>query len=233
MGDVSNLAYPGKSHRKTVVLPPYSTALAEFFGIMMGDGGIGNPWQATITLNSIADAKYAKYVSSLCLDLFGIVPAIRKRKGRNALVLCLSSITLVDFLVRHGLCRGDKLKQGLRIPEWILHNRDYKMACIRGLVDTDGGLYIHKHTILKKKYENIGFCFTSHSRSLILQAASIFEEFEIMPHISKRGTDIYLYKAEAVAKYLGMFGTSNPRISSVYTNWKRGRVVEGARLESV
>lgn len=40
MADIDTLKYPKKSHRKEVILPKYSEDLAEFFGIMMGDGGI-------------------------------------------------------------------------------------------------------------------------------------------------------------------------------------------------
>lgn len=216
MGQVSLLKYPNKSHRKVVKLPEPSAELAEFFGIMMGDGGINNPWQANITLNSVADAVYGKYVCSAIKNLFDISPMVFKCKGRQATKILISSITLVDFLVEKGLMRGDKLKQGLCIPNWILSKKDYRIACVRGLIDTDGCLYIHKHTVSGKPYKNIGLCFCSHSPALIAQVSAIFEEFGIIPHSSNRGRSIYLYKASVVARYLEIFGTSNDRISSVY-----------------
>ncbi|MES2668221.1 MAG: LAGLIDADG family homing endonuclease [Patescibacteria group bacterium] len=216
MGRISSLRYPKKSHRKLVTLPEPSIALAEFFGIMMGDGGINNPWQANIALNAVADKKYAEYVSRLCVGLFGFAPSSIKRKTHQAIILRLSSTTVVDFLVEHGLCRGNKLKQGLRIPTWILENERYRVACVRGLMDTDGCLYIHKHTVAGKPYKNIGLCFCSFSLELIEQVNAIFEEFGIIPHISNQGRSIYLYKASAVARYLEVFGTSNERVSSVY-----------------
>ncbi len=233
MSSLAALTYPKKSHRKTVILPRYSESLAEFFGIMMGDGGINNPWQANITLNSIKDASYARYVQELISKLFSITPALIVSKTKDALRIHINSISIVEFLVQNGLVRGDKLKGGLRIPEWILHNKDYKIFCVRGLVDTDGCVFIHTHTVAKKKYRNIGLTFSSRSLELISQVAGVFEEFGIIPHISKRGWDIYLYKQAAVEQYLRIFGTSNERIISVYEDWKRGRAVEGARLESV
>lgn len=224
MVSIAILAYPKKSHRKNVVLPKYSTRLAEFFGIMLGDGGINNPWQANITLNSVKDKEYALYILKLCNDLFGVSPAIRKRKGRQALVVSLASTSVVDFLVAHGLPRGNKLKQGLNVPKWILSKKEYRIACIRGLVDTDGCLFIHKHSVAGKTYKNIGLCFTSYSPKLIQQVATILEEFLIMPHIS-RGRHIYLYREDAVCKYLKVFGSSNNRIGSVYKNWRGARAV--------
>ena len=216
------LKYPKKSHRKVVIIPRPSINLAEFVGIMLGDGGINNPWQANITMNAIADAAYARYVEDLIIHLFGATPALRKRKRRNALVISLASTTIVDFLVSVGLPRGNKLKAGLKIPDWVLAKRAFRIACVRGLMDTDGCLYIHVHRIGKRVYRNIGLCFTSYSPILIGQVADLFEEFGIMPHISGAGRNIYLYQADAVAKYLKIFGTSNERIESVYTKWRGG-----------
>jgi len=182
----------------------------------MGDGGINNKWQANITVNAVADAAYALHIVKLIEELFGISPAVRKRKERQALVICISSMTVVDFLVDNGLVRGNKLKGGLAVPQWILEKRSYRIACIRGLVDTDGCLYVHRHTVSGKEYRNIGFCFASHSPVLIGQVAQIFEEFSIIPHITKQGRQIFLYSHSAVARYLAVFGTSNERISSVF-----------------
>jgi len=222
MADISSLKFPKRSHRKKVDLPIASPQLAEFMGIMIGDGGINNSWQVTITMNAISDKPYANYIYNLCIKLFGIAPAIRKRKNRQALVISLASTTVVDFLVARGLCRGNKLAQGLIIPRWILTNRKYKLACARGLIDTDGCLFIHKHKVGGKFYKNIGLCFTSHSPELIRQVSTIFEEFGIIPHSSTSGRNIYLYREDAVAKYLEIFGTSNERIGSLYQKWRGG-----------
>lgn len=214
------LKYPKKSHRKTIRIPKPSQSLAEFFGIMLGDGGINNSWQANITMNSIADAGYVFYIEKLIQDLFGVSPAIRKRKTRNAVVISTASTTLVDFLVEKGLPRGNKLKNGVRIPDWILKRRPYLVACVRGLMDTDGCLFIHFHKMAGKSYKNIGLCFTSYSSKMLGQVAGAFEEFGIIPHIGTQGRNIYLYRADAVAKYLKVFGTSNERISSLYEKWR-------------
>lgn len=225
MADIKTFKHPEKSHRKHVILPKLSEDLAEFFGIMMGDGGINNPWQANITLNSIADADYSKYVLGLCEKLFEVTPAIRKRKERNALIVSLASTSVVDFLVLNGLARGNKLKNGLRIPEWILKKPAYQKACVRGLVDTDGCIFVHSHRVGGKAYKNIGLTFTSYDSGLIFQVSDILEKFGIMPHISKRGKDVYLYRADSVKDYLRVFGTSNDRIKSVYRKWRGARAV--------
>ena len=213
--DVSLLKNPKNSHRKKVILPERSEIFAEFIGIMLGDGGINNEWQANITVNAVADKKYADYISKICLHLFGIVPTIRQRKTKQATVISLASTSVVDFLVAQGLPRGNKLSAGLKIPAWIMENREYRIACVRGLVDTDGCLYIHRHAVAGKQYRNLGFCFTSYSPNLILQVASILAENGIKPSIPKGGRNVYLYRAESIQEYLRIFGSSNERITSV------------------
>ncbi len=222
MSSTTELKYPKKSHRKLVNLPNDSVDLAEFFGIMIGDGGINNPWQANISLNSESDLAFSKYILNLTKNLFELEPSIRKRKTTSTLIISIASTTIVNFLVGKGLVRGNKLKSGLKIPEWILERSEYRKACLRGLIDTDGCLYIHTHkSKWNKIYKNIGFNFNSYSPELIEQVAEILQENEITPHINKRGTDIYLYKVKSVEKYLEVFGTSNQRIKSIYETWRR------------
>lgn len=225
MLDISNLRYPLKSHRKKITFPKKSVILSEFIGIMMGDGGINNPWQATITLNAVADAKYAKYVVDLCKKLFGISPAVRRRKGTRTLVISLASKSVVDFLVSQGLPRGNKIKNGLNIPDWIFKNKSYQIFCLRGLVDTDGCIYIHKHKICGNLYKNIGLSFSSLSPELILYVKKTLEKFGITAYISKRGTEVCIYQDDSIARYLKVIGTSNNRIMSVYKKWRGARVV--------
>ncbi len=219
---ISTLKYPNKSHRKRVLIPDYSVDLAEFFGIMIGDGGINNDWQANISLNSVSDSEYAIYIAALCEKLFRIRPTSFKTKNKNNLVLKLNSTSIVDFLVAKGLTRGNKLKAGLRIPQWILAESSYKIACVRGLVDTDGCLYIHKHkSKYGKTYINIGLNFSSYSPELISQVSDIFLENNIVPHINNKGNGIYLYKVSAIETYLETFSSSNDRIKSIYQTWRR------------
>lgn len=220
MAALDSLKYPRKSHRKKVQLPLPSVSLAEFFGIMLGDGGINNPWQANVTLNAIKDYEYSLYVQRLIKRLFAVTPTSFRYKTRNAIRILINGISIVDFLVSKGLPRGNKLKAGLKIPKWVLSKPEYRCAAVRGLVDTDGCIFVHKHTVAGKVYRNIGLTFSSRSPELIFQIAAIFEEFGIMPHISARWADIYLYRKEAVERYLKIFGSSNKRISSVYKKWR-------------
>lgn len=218
--DLTSLRYPRKSHRKIIKVPKDSVALAEFMGIEFGDGGINNPWQVVITLNSEKDKVYSYYVVRLIHSLFGVDPAVRKRKTRKTLQIISSSTSLVDFLVTKGAARGNKILQNFDIPAWISGKKKYEKAFVRGLMDTDGCLYIHKHTIKGRLYKNIGLCFSSSSPNLLRSIAGIFHKFGIQPHIPATGKNIYLYNSGAVLRYLRIFGSSNPRITAKYEEWR-------------
>lgn len=230
--NTAQLKYPLKSHRKPIRIPSESEKLAELMGIAFGDGAIGNPWQLVISLNSVTDRDYAQYVSFLLTELFGIEVATRKRPRQNARVLVCSSTTLVDFLIEKGAVRGNKVAQQIDIPPWIHRKKYYEIAFVRGLVDTDGCLYIHRHWCKGKFNRNIGFCFTSGSLRLIHSVAAILKKLGIEPHITDKNRRIYLYGAVAVSRYLRIFGSSNPRIFELFNKWRGARVADRARLES-
>lgn len=223
--DPSLLRFPKKSHRKIVSLPPNSIELAELLGIIAGDGGIGNEWQFVVLLNSKKDKDYAFYVKALIKNLFHVDVVQRKRPNQNTTILITTSTMLVDFLVEKGATRGNKIFANLDIPLWIRKNTDYAKRFVRGLVDTDGCLYLHRHTVLGKPYVNIGFCFTCFSKNLLLSTAQIFKEFGLSPHLRNDNKRIYFYSEKDVIKYLDVFGSSNPRIYNVFNQWRDSRVV--------
>lgn len=221
--DTGLLKYPLKSHRKVVVLPESSSELAEFMGIMAGDGGMNNPWQFSITVNSVADAVYAEYIRDLIFQLFKLEVRFLERE-RHALVIVCSSTTVLDFLIDRGFTRGDKIRLGIGFPKWVSKSVDYQKAFVRGLMDTDGCLFIHKHTVAGKRYGNLGLTFTSFASGLISGVAEVLRNNGIEPHFSNNGRSIYLYKVESVVKYLSIFGSSNPRITRKYEEWRGVRV---------
>ena len=219
------MKYPQKSHRKNISIPNENNDLAELMGIIAGDGGINNNWQLVISLNYIKDFHYSIYGASLLEKLFNINAARRKRPNQNTLVVVCSSTNLVNYLISKGAVKGNKITQNINIPSWITKRNNFKKAFVRGLVDTDGCLYIHKHCVNGKTYLNIGFCFTSLSNKLLLSVARILSEFGIKPYIKDDNHRIYLYSKSNVIKYLSVFGSSNPRIYQKYADWKGARAV--------
>lgn len=150
-------------------------------------------------------------------ELFNISPKIYKKKGSLAIDIVAHRKNLVEFCNSIGLVIGNKLKQGLDIPQWIKDNKEYSIACVRGLVDTDGSVFAHKYKTNGKEYSYKKVSFTSMSTSLLHSVLSILKEFGIRSRIHKN-RDIRIESVADVKKYFCIFNTSNPKHLKRYTN---------------
>ena len=214
--------------RKSIKIPKKSIELAELCGILIGDGGITKR-QVKITLNCETDKIYSEFVIKLLRKLFNIKPKVYKIKNTKALNISISRSDLVDFLFRHDLKVGNKLKQNLSIPEWILKSKTYIAPCLRGMVDTDGCVVVETHLIKNKKYSYPRLNFTSASPLLVGQTVYVLEKLGFHPKIRRSGRSVQLENILEIWEYFKRIGTSNTkhlkRLGSV------AREVEGTALE--
>lgn len=196
-------------NRKKIKKPQKSLALAEFVGIVMGDGGITKR-QLTITLHSIDDRLYSYYVSALIKQLFGIRPSVYKKKNAAAINLVISRTELVEYCHKKlGLVVGNKIKQQFDIPSWVQKDKNYKIACVRGLVDTDGSIFTHRYLSGGRQYSYKKLNFASASGPLRNSVYLILKEVGLHPRIS--GQKIFLDSQADMHAYLSLFGTHNPK----------------------
>ena len=196
--------------RKKIKLPKRNILLAEFVGIMMGDGGMVDD-RITITLNSETDRKYSEFVCRLIKKLFSLTPKIYKRKNMSALDIVVHSRNLVDFCLSLGLKKGNKLKQNLRMPEWIMEKDELSLACVRGLFDTDGCVFIHKYKVDEKEYNYPKISFTSRSGILVDQVLVILKKKQFNARISKNSFDVRVESAKDVSGFMSVIGSSNSK----------------------
>lgn len=190
---------------------PYkSKQLAEFVGIMLGDGSITHG-HTEVVLNKIADSKYISYVKSLYTDLFGEEP---KTYSKDKFVrVYLDGINLVSYLRTIGLNPGNKVKMQVEVPEWITKNKYFRRSCARGLMDTDGCTFLHKYKVNNTQYQYQKAAFASNSKPLIDFVFSVFTEIGLHPKITRFATNrVWLYNSQEVKKYLRVIGSSNPRL---------------------
>ena len=119
--------------------------LAEFIGIMLGDGGIfvnRDVSQVTVTSNFETEERYlTEHVTALTKELFRVRVRWYKQKDSKAFRLKLNSVKLIKFLLESGLVAGNKVKNNVGIPGWIKLNLYLLRACLRGLFDTDGSVF--------------------------------------------------------------------------------------------
>jgi DNA-binding XRE family transcriptional regulator len=104
--------------RKKFFRPKHSAKLAEFVGIILGDGGLSKD-QVKIYLNSEKDYEYSNFVVSLANTLFKTRFRKIKRNKYHVLVIYDSGINLVEFLLSIGLKQGNKVKNQVDVPKWI------------------------------------------------------------------------------------------------------------------
>ena len=127
----------------SIKIPRFSKELAEFTGIVLGDGGISDS-QLKITTNRVSmTALYVIFIKNLIKKLFHLEPSVcLRKKDVLALDIVVSRIKLVEFCNKKlGLHIGNKLKQGLDIPSWVRKNPEFEKSCVRGLIDTDGCIF--------------------------------------------------------------------------------------------
>lgn len=204
---------------KPTATPAISADLAEFVGIVMGDGAI-TKYQVTITLNSKDDREYLFVIVKLIKKLFNVTPGIFYEKKRNAVNIYLSRIKIVEYLTTVlGLKIGHKLKSAIEIPQWIKKNRLYQKAFIRGLIDTDGCIYYEKHRLKNKTYSYPRLNFVNSSPGLINAVFDILNDLNLNPRIRRSGKAVQVENMDDIWHYFKVIGTSNPKHED---RWLRG-----------
>ncbi len=193
--------------RKEIKYPERTKELAELIGIMLGDGGLPGNHQFTVSFNYETDHEYAGYIREIIRTLFGISPYIHRRKNSKGADIVVSSTNLVEFLVKQGLVTGNKVRNQVAVPDWIFGKSDYETACLRGLMDTDGGVYLHKYRVYGKIYKYMKLCFSNHSRPLLNFVFDTLKKLNFKVYLNDNHVSIYAM--EEVRKYFDIIGSSN------------------------
>ncbi|MEI7719379.1 MAG: LAGLIDADG family homing endonuclease, partial [archaeon] len=192
----------GKNLKK-ISLPKMDESLAEFIGIYLGDGTI-NTYTLKISGDARYDLKYFEYISNLGKKLFNLDSKIVVEKNRpNVLLLIIRSKNLCFFLKnKYSLHFGNKIKNNTKIPEVILKSRKLSLACLRGLVDTDG-------CISRRGRNGSQFCvqFFNSNKVLLEQVKELGYKYGVFSYFT--GGETGTNKWGNVEKYFKEVGSSN------------------------
>lgn len=187
-----------------------SPDVAEFLGVLIGDGFIGSyPGRMIqITGNKINDKEYYQnYLIPLIKRIFNA--KINFYERRNCLRLTIYSKEIFttikatfDFPVGK---KGD-----IAIPKNMLESDECKLRLIRGLFDTDGSI-----SLQRKKYPVIAIITTS--KILALQIQEILNQFDFRAYICKSTQKgfkdafrVTIFGKQKVLKWKSLIGSSNP-----------------------
>lgn len=129
---------PAFKRRQDVVLPSkYTPDVAEFFGIMLGDGKLSH-FQVVVTLGT-KEFSYAEYVVGIIKNIFGVHPKIALRRTGYKDVY-FGSVAATKWLEEEGLVYNKVLAQ-VDAPKWIFWKPIFMKRFLRGFFDTDGSIY--------------------------------------------------------------------------------------------
>ena len=186
--------------KKRLVFQIPSKEFAEFMGIMLGDGGIYQN-QITVVIDS-RDLLLKEHIKNLFNSLFGLNLHEYKQKDQNAVKLYRCNKNIVEILLKYGLKRGDKIKNGVGVPNWIKSENDYIIACLRGLILTDGCLYYCKRE--RKTYVK----FTNHCFNLLNDFKDISNKIGF--NFAKANKyNKTLYRQDQVARFINTLDLTN------------------------
>ena len=184
-----------------------SERLAEIIGIMLGDGNLyGKQYAVRVCGHVIDDKEYLiKHVKDLFKSVFKINLREYYHTKQNELILYTYSKFVFKNLVDYGLVSGNKKLNNVRIPNWIMNNKEFAKACVRGLMDTDGSVFYHKNSVkieLSSGIPNLHDSFEKSMRSLGFNKRWSQE--------NTNGVRRYgLYSKSDIEKYINNIGFNN------------------------
>lgn len=192
------MKFPKKNNRK----------LAEFIGILLGDGSISiKQYRIQITLNR-NEINYAIYVSKIILELFDIKSKIKFRKNENALDILIFSKQLTEFLIyKIGLVSAPKWNRAVLPKFYIDSNLDKYI--LRGYFDTDGSIVVTNNNGTIYPRLEMKICPSPMRNSLIEILKRRNFKFGAYT-IENNRTRIQMNGKSQLKKWLKDIGTKNP-----------------------
>jgi hypothetical protein len=200
--------------------PKQDSSLAEFLGILFGDGCIVfGEYSVNITCDAYLDNDFIiNRVSPLMRDLFGIEPKIRLIE--NEICCRVYSKKLFLFLSeRCGFPVGKK-KNRIMVPFWIKQNKEFSKAFLRGLFDTDGGF--HKHHKNSAQLE-----ITTYSPDFLKQIYRLLCEHNLNPRLSPKC--VWITERAKVEEFFNLIKPKNYKHTFKYKKFKETGVVPLSR----
>jgi intein/homing endonuclease len=196
--------------RKNITLPKkHSGALAEFFGILLGDGHLSK-YQTMVTLGTKEDS-YVQYVSRHFEKICG-VPGTIGTRGNGYHDVYVGSIFLTNWLFSQGLVKH-KVQSQVRVPEWIEQNPLFSKRFLRGFFDTDGSVYALRH--------GIQISFTNYSLPILESLQKMLIALEYSPS-AVSCHKVYLTKQKDVIRFFSEIRPMNSKHTERFTKiWEK------------
>lgn len=117
--------------------------LAYIIGVALGDGNLSNPNGRATRLRVSCDLKYLFLIQKIKSSIEKLLPfnkvSLVKKQGNCLDISCYSNHW--EQVLGWYADKGPKLIQNTSILKWIMKKAEYKIHCLRGLIETDGSIY--------------------------------------------------------------------------------------------
>lgn len=208
----------GSYSLQNATIPTMSKDMAEFLGILYGDGCLGNyGYLIDISGDSKADLLYhIKRVKPLLHSLFGLEPRFKFEKDKQEMHTKLTSKMVHEHLSAAYFFPIGYKKGRMSVPAIIYENGEYKNSFLRGLFDTDGGVHRHHKTSIQVQ-------FTSYDSLFLKQVCELFRGLRFNARIN--GTDIQIRGKSEIDRFFQLICPANPKHQYKYEQFKRTGIV--------
>jgi hypothetical protein len=201
-----------------------SEELCEITGAFMGDGCIHKTKDNHYIIQYSGDSRYdidyyKKRIGPTIENIFGSKLKIKKVKNKNAIRAEIYSKRVFLFFKEFLGLHSTRKTTTIKIPSFLLEpkNERYLNSLIRGLFDTDGGVFLDKRKIYKTPYPRWFFHTTSKELHKQLKKY-LSKHFNIYTNRRKyknpNHQDLYyleIYGQKQLGKWMERIGFSNPR----------------------
>jgi DNA-binding transcriptional regulator WhiA len=128
------------------ILNPNKKLQSYVIGLALGDGNLRNPNGRAVRLRITCDKKYPFLIQKIKNSIQNLLPSnkvsIVNRHQNYLDVSCFSNKW--PEILGWQANKGPKFKQSVSIPKWIKQNKNYTINCLRGLLETDGTIYLDR-----------------------------------------------------------------------------------------
>lgn len=157
-------------------IPEINHELAEFVGILLGDGCIifkeKKHYEVKISLDKIKDKEYVNYVKNLIYNLFQISAKEYPRSFDGTVDIRISNKELVKYLINDlGMKISPKMNNAI-IPKNIFQQQFFP-DLLRGYFDTDGCMTITNNNGTKYPRIEMKICKSPMQKQFIAMLKSL------------------------------------------------------------
>ncbi len=195
-----------------------SPEICEVIGAFIGDGFFNCYNNKLYQVEFAGDSRfdidyYTKRIIPIIKEVFPEVnPRIYKIKLKNAIRIVFYSKKLFCFLRDFlGFIPGKKAYT-IYIPKKILISKEFLYPTVRGIFDTDGGIYLDKRKKYKEPYPRV--IFQTMSKNLYIQLINcLSKEFKLYfkYNLLRKIYSIEIYGHNQLKKWMSLIGFSNKR----------------------